>query len=91
MLWVMLRYLEELYGVRKKRTLYAIAVTPPSERLMKNLGFTMGCDAKHRQDHYHLYCFDLTAASWKGLKAAVRAFGDSTAVCKCDFLKKGRT
>jgi len=85
MLWVMLRYLERLYGVRKKRTLYAIAVTPASVKLMKNLGFTINCEAKKRQDHYPLYCFELTPESWKGLKASVRAFGDSSTICNCNF------
>ncbi len=85
MLWVMLRYLEKLYGVRKKRTLYAIAVTAASKRLMKNLGFTLRCDAKQRQDRYDLYCLDLNPKSWKELKVRVRAFGNSSDVCRCQF------
>ena len=85
MLWVMVCYLEKLYGVRKKRTLYAIAVTEVSKRLLENLGFEIACDAKHRQDRYHLYHLELTPESWKALKAHVRAFGDSSAICKYSF------
>lgn len=85
MLWVMVRYFGKLYGVRRKRILYAIAVTPPSERLMKNLGFRVACDASTRQDGYPLYCFELTPTSWKKLKARVRAFGDSSDICNCTF------
>lgn len=85
MLWVMVRYIEKLYGVRRKRTLYAIAVTAESERLMKNLGFTIACNRRNRQDKYHLYSYDMTLESWKRLKEHVRAFGDSSDVCRCSF------
>jgi len=85
MIWAMVRYIEMLYGVRKKRILYAIAVTKASEKLMQNLGFTIACDRRRRQDRYHLYCFELTSGSWKLLKERVRVFGDSSAVCKCNF------
>ena len=85
MLWVMAHYIERLYGTRKKRTLYALAVTAASERLMKNLGFRIARDRRYRQDNYDLYCYELTPQSWKTLKGNVRVYGDSSAVCHCSF------
>jgi hypothetical protein len=85
MLWAMMHYLEVLYGKRKKRTLYAIAVTPASEKLLRKLGFKVGCDKKLRQDKSNLFCYELTAGSWKTLRANIRAFGGSSDICQCNF------
>lgn len=85
MLSAMAHYLEKVYGARKKRTLYAIAVTKESERLMQNLGFELMGEGKDRQDHHDLYCFELTPASWKTLKERVGVFGATSSACKYEF------
>jgi hypothetical protein len=86
MIWVMLWYIRSVYGLRKKRTLYAVSVTKESETLMKNLGFTLATEAKDRKDSCNLFSYDLTPASWKAMLAKV---GDWSGACVCEFKKAG--
>lgn len=85
MLWAMMQYIEKLYRTRKKRMLYAIAVTHASGQLMRNLGFTLTCEGQRRQDGYDLYSFELTSETWRTMKEKVRVFGDFSAACICQF------
>jgi hypothetical protein len=88
MLGAMIRYIEKLYGTRKKRVLYAIAVTKPSEQLMANLGFTLRCKSRDRKDGHDLYCFELTGPSFRELKKRVEGMGITPAVCDCALLER---
>ena len=63
MLWVILRYLRHIYGLKRKRQLYAIAVTKESRLLLEHLKFQKIGDAKHRVDKCDLYCYDLNICS----------------------------
>lgn len=85
MICVMVKYLEKHFGKRRRRTLYAIAVTEPSEKLMKNLGFDIACEKGCRQDNYNLYAIELTPSTWKELIARVGLLGDSSKNCECAF------
>lgn len=82
MIWAMMTYVRQIYGLRKKRELYAVAVTRESERLMQNLGFTVASRANGRRDKCNLYCSELTPEFWKQLMCKV---GDWSALCTCRF------
>lgn len=85
MLWAMVKYIESLYGTRKRRTLYAIAVTPESATILRKLGFTLKSEASTRADESDLFAFEITSAAWRELRQRIRAFGDASDVCQCDF------
>lgn len=82
MIWAMLQYIKMIYGLRTKRTLYALAVTKESERLMKNLGFWLVGEEKHRRDRCNIYSYELTAQSWQKMHASV---GDWSGGCRCSY------
>ncbi len=78
MSWAMLMHVKRVYGLRKQREMYAIAVTPQSERLMRNLGFKMVGGRRQRVDRCDLFRYTLNRASWQQLLAHV---GDFSAIC----------
>lgn len=82
MIWAMLRYLKELYGLTQPRELYALAVTKESGRLLAKLGFRVETRAAVRMDKHDLYRFDLTKESWNALLGTV---GDRSLMCHYDF------
>lgn len=82
MMWAMLKYLQNLYGVRRKRVLYAIAVTKDAERLMKGLRFELQSTAKNRVDKCNMYKYKLSKQSWIELMKCV---GDFSPMCECKF------
>lgn len=80
MIWAILYYLRKLYGLRRKRTYYALAITEESERLMNSLGFCLASDAKSRTDRCSMYKYELTKNSWHQL---IRKVGDFSPMCVC--------
>jgi hypothetical protein len=82
MIWAMLIYLQRTYRLRGRRELYAVAVTKESERLMKNLNFTLVSRAGSRRDKCNMYRCELTKPFWDELICKV---GDWSALCTCDF------
>jgi len=48
MVWTALCYIRRLYGLRRRRVVYALAVSRQSENLLKHLGFTMASAAHGR-------------------------------------------
>lgn len=82
MLWVMLEYMRQLYGLETRRQLYAIAATPVSSKLMHNLGFVIETPAAVRGDKCDLYRYELTKASWRTLLCEV---GNLSSMVTCDF------
>lgn len=82
MTWAILKYLKEFYGLRRTRTLFALAVTKESERLMKNLSFELVGRAKHRVDRCNMYKYTLSKKSWDGL---LRRIGDFSRMVDCEF------
>jgi hypothetical protein len=79
MIWAMLTYAKKLYGLRRRRELFAVAVTKESERLMKRLGFQMACEKNSRTDECNLYSYMLTKDSWDHMIGQV---GDWSKLCE---------
>ena len=82
MVWAMVKYLKEVYGTRKTRTLIAIAANKESERLMKNLGFKLHQEASRRVDRCGLYTYSFSRQSIEDLLCRV---GDMSPMCNCRF------
>lgn len=82
MIWAMLDYVLRYYGLRKKRTLFAVAVNDQSNRLLKRLGFTLAGNKNGRADKCNLYTYELTRLSWQSLLDRV---GDHSKLCNMKF------
>jgi hypothetical protein len=82
MLWCMLHYMKTVYGLRKARLLYAVAVNRKSEQMMKNFGFRLLDPKERRIDKCPLYGFSLTKNTWVEL---MRHIPDYSRMCECDF------
>lgn len=82
MTWVMLKFVRRFYGLKKKRTLFAVAVTKQSERLLVKLGFKLKMEKKYRVDKCNLYTYELTESSWELLLGKV---GDYSRICDLKF------
>ena len=82
MTWVMLEFVRRFYGLGRKRTLIAVAVTEQSERLLIRLGFKLKMEKKNRVDKCNLYSYELTKSSWQTL---LRKVGDHSRLCKLKF------
>ena len=80
MVWSMLRYLQKIYGLKRKRELYAIGVTKESEKLMKHLDFQLVQEGRHRVDKCNLYQYDLSKESWSRLVALIGDFSPMTTI-----------
>lgn len=88
MVWCMLQYLAHIYGLRRSRLIYALAVTRESERLLKNLGFTLVSRASERRDGHNLYSLRLTSKVWHAIYARV---GDYAVACKLPWRARRET
>jgi len=84
MIWVMLMYSKILYGLRTKRTLYAIAVSPDARRLLVKMGFVVCIHGSSRRDHCDLFTYDLTQESWRAIRERV---GDLSPMCSLAFTR----
>jgi hypothetical protein len=82
MIWAMLTYAKKLYGLRRRRELFAVAVTKESERLMKGLGFHLACESRVRKDECNLYTYGLTKETWDHMISRV---GDWSKLCEFKF------
>lgn len=85
MLWAMMVYVKSIYGLKRKREIFAVAVTEESERLMKKLGFQVICESAQRKDKRNMYRIDLTKNTWNKLMNKV---GDYSRMCTCEFNPK---
>jgi len=82
MIWAMLKYIAYLYGFKKDRDLYALAVTKESERVLEHLNFKCHGQASYRVDKCKLYHYRLSKESWGKLLNEV---GDYARMCVCNF------
>lgn len=82
MMWALLMYLKKIYGLKRERTLFAIAVTKESKRLMTKLDFELVSEAKNRVDKSDMYKYALSKTSWEKMLQRV---GDFSPMFKCDF------
>jgi len=58
MIWAILKYINKVFGVRKKRTIYALAVSKTSENLLKKCSFTISSSTRSRKDKLNLYSLE---------------------------------
>lgn len=82
MIWAMLEYLKKVYGVRKTRSIYAIAVNSSSENLLRNCGFTLTQKSDGRKDNLNLYMLDLTISKINNIYTRI---GNYSEVCDCIY------
>ena len=73
MVWVMIVYLKKMYGTRRQRTIYALAVSETSERMLKRCGFSVKCPGNRRKDGLNLYSLQLDS---DGIKQLEERIGD---------------
>ena len=85
MLWAMLVYLRKFYGLKRKRTLYALAATKEGERLLKHLNFSLVCSASQREDGHDLYSLSLDSESVGSMEHNIP---DYHQICCIDFDQK---
>lgn len=82
MVWCILKYLKSVCTLRNPRTLYALAVTKNSERLLKRLGFKVCCNAKARKDGFNFYELEFTQQRWASM---LENYEDYSLLCDIQF------
>lgn len=82
MLWALFDYYRRRFGFRRKRTLFGLAVTQGSERLLKTFGFRMVSDGSDRLDKCSLYDVQMSKDTWEKITAKV---GDLSSICRVDW------
>ncbi len=82
MVWAMIRFFEYQYGVRRKRKLYALAVTKQSKNLLLKAGFSHYNGPSNRQDRLELYALDL---SQHQLISLLQRIGDHSSHCRLEL------
>ena len=82
MLWAMVIYIRLVYGVKRRRNIFALAVNNDSQNLLENLGFSIDCVAKHRRDDLSLYRLEL---SRENLDRILRRVGDHSLICRFEL------
>ena len=77
MFWAMVEYLRAIYGVRRRRTIYALAVSKKGEAVLRRFGFRV-VSAKHtRRDGLDLYSLELDASAIAGVAARIGDWSQS--------------
>ena len=71
MVWVMIVYLKKMYRTRRKRTIYALAVSPPSEKMLRRYRFSVICAGNRRRDRLNLYRLPLDSDVMKQLEERI--------------------
>ncbi len=82
MIWAMLEYLKKVYGFRKKRSIYALAVNASSESLLTRCGFLLSQNADARKDKLNLYRLDLNRPT---LNTIYQRIGNYSDMCNCRY------
>lgn len=82
MTWAILAYLKKVYRLDRPRTVYAIAVTKESERMMKKLKFQLVRDGKNCEDKCNMYKYTVSKESWEELS---RRIGNLSTLVDCKF------
>jgi hypothetical protein len=81
MVWAMVKFFERQYGVRRKRKLYALAVTKQSKNLLSKAGFIHQNGPSDRQDRLELYVLDLSKLH---LTSLIQRIGDYSRHCRLE-------
>ena len=82
MLWAALKFYRDCFGLRKKRTIFGLAVTPESERLLETLDFNLVSKRADRLDGYNLYELKITKPAWEKV---IKKVGDLSGMCTVDW------
>lgn len=82
MIWVMIKYITKVFGLRKKCTIYALAVSKESENLLKKCSFKIVSSNEIRKDKLNLYNLEITK---DGLIKIGMRIGDYSQMCECKF------
>ena len=86
MLWAVLKFYRDCFGFRRERTLFGLAVTPQSERLLKTLEFNLASKRADRLDGYNLYELKITKPAWERV---IKKVGDLSGMCTVDWSVDG--
>ena len=82
MFWGMAKFIEHRYGVRRRRALYALAVSSPSRSWLRRAGFARHNGPDDRLDHLELYSLELTRQQ---LDSIFYEIGDYSGLCKMEL------
>ena len=82
MLWAIMKFYRDCFGLRRERTIFGLAVTPESERLLKTLEFELASEQAGRLDRRNLYQLKMTKPAWE--KVAKRV-GDLSGMCTVNW------
>ena len=82
MIWTMLQYIKKVFGLRKARIFYAVALTAESEKLLKAMQFELLGFKNTRKDQSNLYKIELDKKKYEELVARV---GDYSKMVNLDF------
>ena len=77
MVWVMLSYLRKMYGTRRQRTIYALAVSKPSENLLRRFRFHVECEGNSRRDGLNLYSLSFNSDQMRRLEERIGDWSNS--------------
>ena len=82
MFWGMVKFIEHRYGVRRRRALYALAVSSPSKSWLRRAGFARHNGPDDRLDRLELYSLELTR---QHLDSIFYDIGDYSGLCKMEL------
>jgi hypothetical protein len=82
MVWGMAKFLERRYGFRRKRTVYALAVSKTSKNSLVRAGFHHFNGPNDRADQLELYCLDVTK---ERIATIITRVGDYSGRCRIQF------
>lgn len=85
LIWSMLMYFKHHFHLQKAKRFYAIPLNDESERLLKNLGFSIVSPAMNRRDKHNFYSLNVDLDTWKKLLYRV---GDFRVGCKMRYQRK---
>ena len=86
MLWAVMKFYRDCFGLRREKTLFGLAVTPESERLLKTLEFNLASERAGRLDRCNLYELKMTKPAWERVAKRV---GDLSGMCTVDWSVDG--
>ena len=82
MFWGIAKFIEHRYGVRRKRALYALAVSLQSKSWLLRAGFARHNGPGDRLDHLELFSLELTR---QRLDSLFHVVGDYSGLCKMEL------
>lgn len=78
MVWAMVMYLKKVYGIRRKRNIFALAVSRQSKNILRRFGFAVISPADKRLDKLDLYQMEWNK---EVIKRILQRVGDHSPKC----------